>query len=327
MKANKHESLQGMLIRLRAEEELAARLFRLPETISEDAARVIHELQLHQIELELQNEDLGNMQAEFQESRNRYLDLFYFSPASFFILDSNNIILDTNLFASKLLGCKKKNLLNKRFVTFIEPEFQDVFNIHQNQIKSNHGMHSCELKMKKENGSSFLAHLDSWVMKDQNGGFIHLYTAAIDVTMSQRYDESVKTNIKEYTTDLVKSNQNLIRNIIEPYQAKEALPKGEEMFRLLVEASPLAIVVSDSITNKNIYVNHKFTQDFGYTLEDIPDIVHWWAMAYPDEEYRKQVVEHRHKNVEFAKVTGSETEPMETVVICKDGSKKSLNSN
>lgn len=70
---------------------------------------------------------------------------------------------------------------------------------------------------------------------------------------------------------------------------KQDIQKTEALFRAAIENSPIPMIVSKDIKEKVVALNHKFTEFFGYTISDIPNVSAWWPLAYPDEEYRKQV--------------------------------------
>lgn len=114
------------------------------------------------------------------------------------------------------------------------------------------------------------------------------------------------------------------RDITEQKQAEELIRESERRFRAVAESSPLAIYLSVGLDQKGEYMNPTFTRLFGYTLDDIPDVAHWWSLAYPDETYRRQVSEEWHRKVEHAIKTSTQLEPMEVVVTCKDGSQKNI---
>jgi diguanylate cyclase (GGDEF)-like protein/PAS domain S-box-containing protein len=84
-----------------------------------------HELQVHQIELEMQNEALRQKQAELEAERDRYGDLFDFAPVGYLTLTHDGIIKALNLAAIKLLGMERKDLLQRRFTSLIEPDDQN----------------------------------------------------------------------------------------------------------------------------------------------------------------------------------------------------------
>ena len=97
---------------------------------------------------------------------------------------------------------------------------------------------------------------------------------------------------------------------------------NEAQIKQLIDASPLAMVVASGSEQKVELVNDKFSELFGYTIEDMPDVEHWWPLAYPDEKYREQIKAQWNVRVVQAIQDKSQVEPMEAEVICKDNSKR-----
>ncbi len=100
--------------------------------------------------------------------------------------------------------------------------------------------------------------------------------------------------------------------------------ESERKFKSMTDNSPLAIYMSSGVEQVAEYMNPIFTQFFGYTIEEIPSAAEWWPLAYPDEEYRKQVSEEWQGKVAEAIRTNSEIEKMETIVRCKNGTVKNI---
>ena len=100
------------------------------------------------------------------------------------------------------------------------------------------------------------------------------------------------------------------------------IEKREEYITRLVDVSPVAMVVSSGTDERVILVNRKFTELFGYTIDDMPDVAHWWPLAYPDADYREEIKAQWAEKVERAIKNQSEAEPMEATVSCKDGSRR-----
>jgi len=73
------------------------------------------------------------------------------------------------------------------------------------------------------------------------------------------------------------------------------------------------------LSERSEYLNNKFLATFGYTLEDIPTVEHWWPLAYPDPGYRQQVKKEWHEAVEKGIQEGEEFDHIEANVTCKDG--------
>jgi len=112
------------------------------------------------------------------------------------------------------------------------------------------------------------------------------------------------------------------RDITERKWAEEALRDSEERLRNMIEASPVPMVAFEGEQIR--VVNRKFTETFGYTIEDIPSLDHWWPLAYPDAEYRQFVVRRWTASIEPAIRDRTSTEPREVVVRCKDGTEKEI---
>jgi len=102
-------------------------------------------------------------------------------------------------------------------------------------------------------------------------------------------------------------------------RAEEALRQSERHFRQVVEYSPVAMGISCGIEEKITLLNRKFTELFGYAQEDIPDVGHWWSLAYPDEKYRRVVKAEWKSKAEQAIKNKRAFETMEAMVTCKDG--------
>lgn len=112
-------------------------------------------------------------------------------------------------------------------------------------------------------------------------------------------------------------------NISDLIKAEQALRSSEERFRLTSELSPVGIVVSDA-SERTLFVNRKFEELFGYTLEEMASVEDWWGLAYPDRSLRKEVRGKWKEAVEYARKTGTEIKPMEYPVVCKDGTVRQI---
>lgn len=103
-------------------------------------------------------------------------------------------------------------------------------------------------------------------------------------------------------------------------QMQLALQERELQFRTLVQDSPVAMLVSYDFGEKVDFLNDKFIELFGYTTEDMPDVTHWWLLAYPDPAYREKVKKQWSEQVKHAIEQRGRTEPLEVHVACKDNS-------
>jgi PAS domain S-box-containing protein len=102
--------------------------------------------------------------------------------------------------------------------------------------------------------------------------------------------------------------------------------KSEKFFRLFAENSPVSILMTDNIGN-TLYLNPKFNETFGYSIDDIPDIERWWPLAYPEEEYREIVKAEWGKIFLNANSESNNFEPVEYMVCSKNGQKNWISFN
>ena len=145
------------------------------------ADNLLHELRVHQIELEMQNEALRMAQTGLEESRNRYVDLYDFAPVGYITLDSTGMIEELNLTASVLLGKARKNLLKRSFTTTIFAEDQSRWITLLQALNEPDGKGRMEVTMHRDDGTVFPALLDCAAQKVGAGG-TELRIVLVDIT-------------------------------------------------------------------------------------------------------------------------------------------------
>ena len=140
-----------MDLRKQAEERARLKAGQMPEDqpglSPEEARLLLHELRVHQIELEMQNEELRRSQGELEASQARYFDLYDLAPVGYFTLSDTGQILEANLAAARLLGVERSSLAKQSISHFILPEDQDVFYLYRKESLVGGKRKSCELRM------------------------------------------------------------------------------------------------------------------------------------------------------------------------------------
>jgi CRP-like cAMP-binding protein len=109
-----------------------------------DNAQLIHELQVHQIELEISNEELRHAYEEADNLRERYADIYDFAPVGYFTLNQQGVIVDINLAGAVLLGAKRSQKSRHRFVAFLDPEYAAPFNRFVDEVLRTKNKLRCE---------------------------------------------------------------------------------------------------------------------------------------------------------------------------------------
>jgi PAS domain S-box-containing protein len=115
--------------------------------IYRDTNKLIHELQVHQIELEMQNEELRQANETAEAALKKYTMLYDFSPMGYFTIDSDGSIYDLNFTGAELLGEKRFSLINSNFKLFISKEHLPVFSKFLSKVYSSGAKESCNVKL------------------------------------------------------------------------------------------------------------------------------------------------------------------------------------
>lgn len=165
-----------------------------------DIEKLIHELQAHQVELEMQNNELLKVQQEIEESRIKYVDLYDFAPIGYVTLDQRGVIVEANLTLCSLLGIERKHLMNKPFSLYIANKFKVLLRSHVQKVLSKNTKQRCELMLLKKNGTPFYVSTESIAMRDSKRGFL-CQSAISDITDRKQIEEELRqimSSISDY---------------------------------------------------------------------------------------------------------------------------------
>ncbi|WP_414469206.1 sensor histidine kinase [Methanobacterium sp. ACI-7] len=177
-----------------AEEKLSEKdksIQKLPEELDE----LIHELQVHQIELEMQNDELRRTRAEIEKLNQKYYDLYNNAPAGYITIDMSTRISEINIIGADLLGFDKNEKDKYLFNLFITPECRNIFLNHVKKALKTGNKQNFEIDLKRRNKHVFRALIEMSVKFEKNT----LYKLII-IDISKR---------KELEDDLKRSNNEL----------------------------------------------------------------------------------------------------------------------
>lgn len=169
-------------LRKRAEALLKKQTGRLEDLSVASMRTLIHELGAHQVELEMQNEELRRAQIELEDSRRKYADLYDSAPVGYLTIDEKGNIIEANLTAATMLGAGKRALVNKRFPVFLEPEDLTIFEKHCAEVFRRRVHCAVEVRLRKSRSKGgFWALLDSVAVEDADGRAVSLRTALSNI--------------------------------------------------------------------------------------------------------------------------------------------------
>ena len=267
-------------VRDTAEKRLSEKSRRKPPH-PDDPLALVHELEVHQIKLETQNEDLRNAQLEVEALKEKYFDLYDLAPVGYLTLNEKGIISEMNLTAAGLLGVERKSLINKPLYPFIKPGSQDAFYLHQQDVFRLSAKQTCRLELKKHDGTFFPARLDS---------------TGVEVN-GQRAMRSILTDISESA------------------HAEAMLQESELRYRRITEGLTDYFYTVRVLDGQAVQTTHSeaCVSVTGYRSEEFAASPYLWLdMIVPDD--RGHVIEHAN-----AVLAGKQMAPIEHRIMRKDG--------
>jgi PAS domain S-box-containing protein len=181
-------------VELRRQAEQKARELLSPKSYPgwpAEAQRTLEELRIHQIELEMQNEELRASRERMETSRTRYFDLYDLAPVGYFTLSGAGLVLEANLTAAVMLGLDRSALPGKLFSRFIFKDDEEAFFFLIKDLKIIRRPQSCELRMTKNDGVLFWARLETAVSVDE-GGSPGWRVVLIDISQRKRVEQDLR---------------------------------------------------------------------------------------------------------------------------------------
>ncbi len=155
-------------LRRRAEEINRKKEADTRETsVIDESSWMVHELRVHQIEIEIQNDELRRTHAELEEKHEQYLDLYDFAPMGYFTLSEQGQIMATNLTTSTMLDMARNSLAGEQIARFVCCDDQYTFSHNMRKLFATGEAQAWELGMKKSDGTVFWASLKAVMNKSQ----------------------------------------------------------------------------------------------------------------------------------------------------------------
>jgi PAS domain S-box-containing protein len=247
-------------LRIKAERLLTTTSGQIAKLPLGDVQRLVHELQVHQIELEMQNDELRRTQRELEVARERLLLPYDAAPIGFLSVDEQGIIHESNLAAARLVACDRLKLNGRKLAHFVAPESQDAFYLYRRRLLHIEEKSTCELRMIGQDGLPFIARLESVRDAAWQSPATRWLVMISDITEQKRAEtalqqaqEQLEERVRERTKELTRANAAL---------------RGEKAFSdSLIELAPAVVAVIDSQGNL-IRTNDYAEQLAGYPFAE-----------------------------------------------------------
>ena len=255
--------------RLRQQAEDRLRSQQPPDRMltAAEARALLHELQVHQIELEIQNEELQHAQLEAQQAAEKYIELFDFAPVGAFVLDEQGAVREVNLAGAALLGHDRERVAGQPFAQYLAPEARAAFREFCYRGLAEDGPRACETQLLKHGHAPCDVHVDLVPAHDAAGQSYGCRLAVADITERKRLEAQLRQlnaeleqRIAARTADLQSANSALRREVAASQKA-EAI---QARLALAVEQTTDSVVITDP-TGTIVYTNPAFERISGYT--------------------------------------------------------------
>jgi PAS domain S-box-containing protein len=227
MNQDHDQSADAAGLRRRAEERLSKkRKIQRSEagnqSTADDTARLVHELQVHEIELEMQNEELRKARAQGETLLTQYIDLYDFAPVGYLTLDPEGAIRQVNLAGARLLGVERSRLMNRRFGLFAAESDRRTFSDFLQKVFAGQAEAGCEVTLRRENSQPVVVRING--LRSVDGQ--ECRAVVVDITERKR--------------------------------AEKALCESETELRVILESTTDGILAVDSSGEKVIKANRRF---------------------------------------------------------------------
>jgi PAS domain-containing protein len=194
MKKNQDQPADAAELRRRAEAQLQRQESKRGGQATEvETVRLVHELEVHQIELEMQNEELQRMHAQAEALLARYTDLYDFAPTGYFNLARDGTILAVNLTGARLLGIERPRLLNRRLGLLVSVADRPAFNAFLEKTFAGKGRDFCEVALPEAEPAPLFVRIEAVVSEDRQA----CRAAVLDVTDHRRAEAERERLIQE----------------------------------------------------------------------------------------------------------------------------------
>jgi PAS domain S-box-containing protein len=234
-----------------------------PET---DTQRLIHELEVHQIELEMQNEELVQSRTQVEVGLRQYTDLYDFAPVGYFTLALDGAIHQVNLAGANLLGVEHGALIKRRFGVFVSARSRTTFSAFLEKVFSTSGSkETCEIALQEDGSAPLWAHIEAMTEDGQR-----------------------------------KTCRAVVVDITERKQAEEALRDNEMLFRKLFEDHAAVKLIINPDTGNIIAANEAAAVFYGWSCEQLKKMKIQEINTLSPEEIKKELEKARtQKKIHF----------------------------
>ena len=195
MESSKNTQPKASHLRQMAEEQLKLQKSKTKKIIpTVDLLKLIHELEVHQIELEMQNEELILANDQARAATEKYVELYDFAPLGYYTISRTGKIIGLNLQGARMLGKERSFLINNPFGFFVKEDSRTIFAAFLEEIFQNKSVVNCDLPLVSAGTISLHVHLTGMISETQDECRI----TVVDVTEQKKAEDDLRKNLAKY---------------------------------------------------------------------------------------------------------------------------------
>ena len=182
-------------LRQKAEDQLKKKSLVKKASFTEaDTLKLLHELEVYKIELQMQNEELQTAKETASSANEKLAAVYDFAYTGYFTLSTKGVIKELNLSGARMLGIERSNLVNRNFTEFLTIDTHSDFIVFFRDVIKSDSLKSCEVRLKVKESPSIYVHLDGIASADSQ----NCHLTVIDITRRKRAEDILKLKNREF---------------------------------------------------------------------------------------------------------------------------------
>jgi two-component system cell cycle sensor histidine kinase/response regulator CckA len=250
-----------------------------------DKQRLVHELQVHQIELEMQNEELSRASAQAEVAADKFSNLYDFAPVGYLTLDRKGAIRQVNLRGARLLGLERARLLNRRLALLVAEADRLALSDFLESVFGGEAKKHCEVTLPRAGSQPLVVQIEGTRSAEEQECRAVLFDLTerkqAEAALQHAYDE-LELRVAARTVDLQRANEQLRADIIERKRAEAALSESEAHFRAMFDMASIGMAQADPQSGQFVRVNQKMCAITGYSAAELL-VMRVAELTHPDD--------------------------------------------
>jgi len=197
--------------RQQVERKLQLETISVENMTETEVAALVHELRVHRIELEMQNEELRRARTELEQSRTRYAELFDFAPVGYLVFDPNGLVVEANLTAASMVNWERAKLVGRSFSLHVAPASQDTWRLHYAAVFQTGKNQQSEIEVIGKDQSRVTVRLHSRPVLGAGDKIVQCRTALLDATALIRAEQRLRDSERRFRTLAENSPDMIVR--------------------------------------------------------------------------------------------------------------------